>query len=144
MKNKTLIQRILSVVFLVFLAVGTVLILRKSNAGRWQEDSGPVFGTFYSVKYQSPERFDKEIREVLAGVDASFSIFNDSSTVSRLNHGDSTFSDTLSVNGSDAETGVSEAGSFAHPAMPTSIDAPSRIAANRFNFFILSPPVLFL
>lgn len=95
MKNKTLIQRILSVVFLVFLAVGTVLILRKSNTGRWQEDSGPVFGTFYSVKYQSPERFDKEIREVLAGVDASFSIFNDSSTVSRLNHGDSTFSDTL-------------------------------------------------
>ena len=95
MKNKTLIQRILSVVFLVFLAVGTVLILRKSNTGRWQEDSGPVFGTFYSVKYQSPKRFDKEIREVLAGVDASFSIFNDSSTVSRLNHGDSTFSDTL-------------------------------------------------
>ena len=97
MSRHTQLRRILSVAFLLFLVAGTVLILRRSSAqaAAWQEDEGPVFGTFFSVKYQSPQRFDKEIREVLAQVDASFSIFNDSSTVSRINRGDSLFSDTL-------------------------------------------------
>ncbi len=94
-KNKRL-KHILALGFFLFLVVGTVLILRRSSEQNvWQQSEGPVFGTFYEVKYQYAEPLDEEILKSLEQVDAACSIFNPESTISKVNAGDSTFADTI-------------------------------------------------
>ena len=70
-KNKRL-KHILALGFFLFLVVGTVLILRRSSEQNvWQLSEGPVFGTFYEVKYQYAEPLDEEILKSLEQVDAA-------------------------------------------------------------------------
>ncbi len=73
---------------LVFLIVGTVLIIRQQRSMPYQHDEGFIFGTVYSVTYQSEQNLKAEIEAALMQVDAEFSMFNDTSTVSRINRGE--------------------------------------------------------
>ena len=73
---------------LIFLIVGTVLIIRQQQSEPYHHDRGFVFGTIYNVTYQSPEDLQADIEAELKKVDMEFSMFNDSSTVSRLNRGE--------------------------------------------------------
>lgn len=94
-KNKR-VKRVLQLCFFIFLVVGTILILRNSaQKNVWQESDGPIFGTFFEVKYQYEKPLDDEILKALEQVDAACSIFNPESTISRINAGDSTFGDTI-------------------------------------------------
>ena len=74
--------------FLLLLIVGTVFVIHQQHTMPYQHDEGFIFGTVYSVTYQSDRDLKAEIEAELRKVDAEFSMFNDTSTVSRLNRGE--------------------------------------------------------
>ena len=74
--------------FLALLVVGTVLIIRQQQSEPYQHNKGFVFGTMYSITYQSSKDLQAEIEAELMKVDMEFSMFNEKSTVSRLNRGE--------------------------------------------------------
>ena len=78
-------KTILKTAFLVALIVGTVLIIRENSRKTYQRNEGKIFGTFYHITYQSGENLHDEILAELQRVDRSLSMFNDSSTISRVN-----------------------------------------------------------
>ena len=82
--------------FLLFLIVGTALILRHHNAPRpYQTNQGKVFGTFYHISYQSDEDLQAQIEQALARVDGSLSPFNDTSVITRINNNQDVVPDSL-------------------------------------------------
>lgn len=80
-------QLLWQVPFLLFLVVGTVFVARMQCDIPYQTDYGFVFGTVYNISYQSNENLKAEIEKVLNKVDGEFSMFNEASTVSRINRG---------------------------------------------------------
>ena len=81
-------KRYLQAAFLLFLVVGTILILRQQQQRPYITVKGSVFGTYYTITYQHDDTLKADIEEALSKVDKEFSMFNDSSTVSRLNRGE--------------------------------------------------------
>ncbi len=81
-------KRFFQILFLVVLVVGTVLIIKQQQTMPYQHDSGEVFGTFYNVTYQSDNDLKSEIEAALKTVDDEFSMYNPSSTVSKINRGE--------------------------------------------------------
>lgn len=74
-----------SLAFLSMLVIGTVLIVRKQHTTPYIHNSGMVFGTVYSIKYQYDKDLQKEIEAELKKVDNSLSTFNKQSVISRIN-----------------------------------------------------------
>lgn len=73
--------------FLLLLIVGSILILSKSKKQQvYQTTEGFVFGTTYKTTYRYGIDLRPEIEAVLKRVDNALSMFNDSSTISRINH----------------------------------------------------------
>jgi len=81
-------QLMWQVPFLLLLIVGTFYIGHKQHSMPYQKDSGMVFGTIYNITYQSDVNLKDEIEEVLKQVDGEFSMFNEQSTVSQINRGE--------------------------------------------------------
>jgi len=73
---------------LLFLILGTVLIVRQQHSMPYQNDKGFVFGTVYNITYQSNDNLKEEIEKELKAVDDEFSMFNENSTVSMFNRGE--------------------------------------------------------
>lgn len=84
MNKKLLLQ----IAFLIFLVVGTIVIVRQHQKRPYIKNNGLVFGTFYHITYQADANLQVEIEKVLQEIDLEFSMFNDSSTVSRINRGE--------------------------------------------------------
>ena len=81
---------------LAFFAIASYLIVTKKDApASYQKDEGAVFGTFYHITYQSKTSFKDSIEAQLKAVDQSLSMFNPTSTISRINSGESTQTDSL-------------------------------------------------
>ncbi len=79
---------------LPLLAIAVLIIVMAlgrggENAMTWQHDEGFVFGTVYSITYQHNEDLQEDIEAELQKVDDEFSMFNEQSTVARINCGDS-------------------------------------------------------
>ena len=72
--------------FLVILIVGTILIIRQQHSMPYQKCSGLIFGTTYHVTYQFDEDLQAEVVEKLNEVDAALSMFNEQSTISKINN----------------------------------------------------------
>lgn len=70
---------------LTLLIVGTIYIMQKEKSMPFQHDEGMIFGTFYSVTYQYDRDLKTEIEQELNMVDASLSMFNKNSVISKLN-----------------------------------------------------------
>ena len=89
MKKKSLYWQI---PFLLLLIVGTWFIARQQRAASepavYQHDEGFVFGTVYSITYQSDTNLKDEVESALAEVDGEFSMFNEKSTVVAINRGE--------------------------------------------------------
>lgn len=83
MKNKKLIWQ---VPFLIFLIVGTVIIIRSQRSTPYQHNRGFVFGTTYSITYQCDSNLQRGIEQELAKVDKALSPFNESSIISAINN----------------------------------------------------------
>lgn len=81
-------KRFLQILFLVALIVGTILIIRQQQSMPYQHDKGEVFGTFYNITYQSDKNLKSEIEAALKEIDAVFSMYNENSTVAKINRGE--------------------------------------------------------
>lgn len=83
--------------FLLFLIIATVLIIRHRQPRNipFQRSEGMVFGTVWHATYQSDSALSHSIMQELSRVDASLSMFNPMSTVSRINSGESEETDSL-------------------------------------------------
>lgn len=84
------------------LVTATALILVRNNVssatastGDFIREEGATFGTFYHITYQSPRSLKADIEAELKRVDASLSMFNPESTISRINSNTSTKTDSL-------------------------------------------------
>ena len=91
MKNK---KRYLQMLFLLFLIIGTVIIIRQQRSTPYQKDSGFVFGTVYNITYQSSSNLKNEIEAELKKVDNALSMFNQQSVISKVNQGATTIPQT--------------------------------------------------
>ena len=74
--------------FLVLLIVGTILIIRQQHAMPYQKNQGFIFGTTYTITYQSNDDLQQEIEAALKKVDGALSMFNENSVISRINRGE--------------------------------------------------------
>lgn len=102
---------ILQALFLAFLIVGTIFVVKRRMSEKLDErelqpgtelkengylmNQGMVFGTVYHITYQNVQDLKKEIEECMASVDESLSMFNQNSTVSRINQNQSQKTDEL-------------------------------------------------
>lgn len=71
--------------FLVFLIVGTILIIRHQQSIPYRQHADLIFGTSYHVTYQSELDLNKAIKEELLKVDRSLSPFNSESIITAIN-----------------------------------------------------------
>lgn len=76
---------IFRIVFLLFLIVGSIYIIRQQNTMPYQHNTGQIFGTTYHITYQSDKDLHREIIQRLQLVDQTFSTFNDESIISKIN-----------------------------------------------------------
>lgn len=88
MDNKQKKRLMWQLPFLVLLIVGTVIIITQQRDTPYHHDKGMVFGTVYSVTYQCSENLQPAIEAELQKVDSEFSMFNEQSTVRRINRGE--------------------------------------------------------
>ena len=80
-------KKALRLIFLAILVVGTIWIIRSQQT-EYQLNEGSVFGTTYHVRYQCSEDLHEAIKEEMAAVDATFSMFNSESWLSKWNRGE--------------------------------------------------------
>ena len=83
--------------FLLFLIVGTIYIIKQQQDAPYQHDKGAIFGTTYSIIYQSNENLNKEIMAALNEVDRSMSTFNKGSVISKINRNEQVQPDKMFV-----------------------------------------------
>lgn len=83
MRKKKLLWQ---VPFLIFLIVGTVVIIRGQRSMPYQHNRGFVFGTTYSITYQCDSDLQRGIEAELAKVDNALSPFNDNSIITAINN----------------------------------------------------------
>lgn len=83
--------------FLLLLIIGTVFIIKRHqpHISPFQQDEGMVFGTVWHATYQCDSSLRQSIVDELGKVDASLSMFNPQSTLSRINSGESRKTDEL-------------------------------------------------
>ena len=79
--------------FLIFLIAGTIFIAINNNQGQTSRGqvrkfTERIFGTQMSVTYTHSEDLRDTIMSCLREVDASLSMFNPKSTLSRINRGE--------------------------------------------------------
>lgn len=90
-------------IWLALLIVGTALILLRHNniiswgasTGEYRYEKGLIFGTVYSITYQHEASLKKDIDDELLRFDGSLSMFNDTSTISRINRNEDVTVDSL-------------------------------------------------
>ena len=83
------------IAFLLFLIIGTIYVAFNNEEARHErirKFSEPIFGTVMNVTYTSAHDLHDTIMTCLRSVDASLSMFNPKSTISRINRGET---DTL-------------------------------------------------
>lgn len=79
-------------------AILTTLGGCTGNTNAYQSETGFIFGTVYNIKYQHHESLKDDITRELQLFDGSLSMFNDTSTISRVNRNEDIRPDTLFTN----------------------------------------------
>lgn len=113
-------KKILGASFLLLLIIGTVWIVRFRGTATLRMAEGPIFGTTYHIKYEANESLDSAILAELKRVDASLSVFNSLSTISKINAGKSNRVDFMLYEVLQKAQKISEAthGAFDVTVMP--------------------------
>ena len=86
MDNKQKIKWGLQLPFLLFPLLGTIFIIRHQRNTPYQHNTGYIFGTVYHITYQYDTDLNAEILAELNKVDASLSMFNKQSVITRVNN----------------------------------------------------------
>ena len=83
--------------FLLFLIIATILIIHRNQSHEtpFQRTEGLIFGTVFHATYQCDSSLYTDIMAQLQAVDASLSMFNPHSTLSRINAGTCFDTDSL-------------------------------------------------
>ena len=92
MNKKRLIWQI---PFLLFLVIGTVIIIKQQKNINYQHDEGFIFGTIYHITYHSDTNLKKEIEAELKKVDLSLSPFNKTSVITKVNRNENPVIDPM-------------------------------------------------
>lgn len=71
--------------FLAFLIIGTAIIISQQHKTPYQHNSGFIFGTTYSITYQSDVDLQKDIETEMNKVNTSLSTFEPQSIISKVN-----------------------------------------------------------
>jgi thiamine biosynthesis lipoprotein len=80
------VKRSAQALFLLFLIIGTIYILRDiASPKEYMQTRGEIYGTTYNIIYCSRRTYSYEIFEKMLDVDQSMSMFNEKSTISKLN-----------------------------------------------------------
>lgn len=113
-------KRLAALMFLLLLIIGTVWILRFRGTATLRTAEGPVFGTYYHIKYEASQALDSVILAELKRIDSSLSVFNQLSTISAINAGTSSRADAMLYEVLTKAQKVSEAtdGAFDVTVMP--------------------------
>lgn len=90
-----MVKRVLKILFLIFLIVGTIYIIGRKRQETLRHLAGPVFGTEFKIEYVSADTLGSAIRAELEQVNQSLSMFAPGSTVSRINDGRSSDTDEM-------------------------------------------------
>ena len=93
---------------LLFLILGTVFIIRQQQDMPYQHNEGVIFGTTYHITYQYERDVNEELLQQLNKVDASLSIFNPQSIISRINRNENVKADKVFVQVFDLAQQVSK------------------------------------
>ena len=81
-RNKRLLWQI---PFLVFLIVGTIIIIRQQHNMPYQKCAGSIFGTVYHITYQYDDDLQADLVAKMQEVDSALSMFNENSIISHIN-----------------------------------------------------------
>ncbi len=85
MNDKRKKQLIWQLPFLTLLIIGTILIIGQQESTPYQKCQGFIFGTTYSITYQYDKDLEKELVAEMMKIDSTLSMFNEESTVSKIN-----------------------------------------------------------
>jgi len=96
------------------LVVASALLFLYPDAKQYYYNTGTIFGTMYSIKYEANEDLGDAIMQRLLAVDSSVSMFNPQSTLSRINRSESQQTDPYlrSVFAKAQEVSAMSAGAF--------------------------------
>lgn len=83
------------ILFLIFLVVGTIYILKGHKPEVYHCNQGRIFGTTYQIKYQATDNQHEEIKRVLMDVDNSLSMFNKNSIIRAFNENRDTIANEM-------------------------------------------------
>lgn len=113
-------KRVLGGIFLLLLIFTTIWIVRYRGTATLRTAQGSIFGTTYHIKYEASTSLDSAILAELNRVDASLSVFNPQSTISKINKGGSNRTDAMLYEVLQKAEKVSEAsqGAFDVTVMP--------------------------
>ena len=91
-----MMQRKLYLPLLAVIAIACLLFFRQSNdKAEMYANEGTIFGTLYHAKYLYSKDLKAEIEAELQKVDASLSMFNPQSTISRINRNETDEADEM-------------------------------------------------
>ncbi len=117
-------KKIINLLFLLFLIIGTVWIIRGKEKPVYHTAEGMIFGTTYKVVYEHTRPLDAEIRLRLDSIDASLSMFNSASMLARINRNDSVEADTFFIDVFNlAQRVASETGGAFDPTVAPLVNA---------------------
>lgn len=72
-----------------------IFVLCGCKRELFRHTEGTIYGTYYRITYESPEVLDRPLLEQMKRVDASLSMFNPRSVISRLNRNEGCRADSL-------------------------------------------------
>lgn len=82
---------------LIALVALLLLVIPDQPKASYHANKGYVFGTYYAIQYESVSDLHDSINEAFAAFDASMSMFNPKSTISRINAGTDSVADKCFV-----------------------------------------------
>ena len=91
-------QRSLYIALLAVIGIICLLVFRRSGSqttASYQHNEGTVFGTLYHAKYLYNKDLQAELEAELQKVDASLSMFNPQSTISKINRNETDETDEM-------------------------------------------------
>lgn len=89
----------INLISLLILIIGTIFILRRHSSNQqFTNIQGQIFGTIYSITYQSSANLQEEIQAELNRFDYSLSPFKEQSIISKVNRNEEVTLDTLFIN----------------------------------------------
>ena len=98
----------------------TVLLCFSCTQKRYYEDSGTIFNTYYSIKYESYDILSDKINKELQDFNLTFNPFNPNSTISKVNRNEEVLINDLFINVFNKAVKISEisGGAFDVTASP--------------------------